>query len=142
MFLLTFAINIMKVLPLIISAIILLAAFPTFAQTTSPIEVTDSISFRFSKTLHDFGEIPVGKPVVAKFVIYNTGIKPLSIMQVKGYGYLMAKWSKDAIAPNDSSLFELTYYPPHVGYSTKNTTVYFHNSQQSQPLYIKAVIVE
>lgn len=73
----------------------------------------------------DFGAIMWKQPATAKFVITNTGNKPLLIHKVEtSCGCVVSTWSKKPIRPNRHTVIEATYDAQMLGHFHKFVRIY------------------
>ncbi|MCO6496596.1 MAG: DUF1573 domain-containing protein [Chitinophagaceae bacterium] len=90
---------------------------------------------KFTATEHDFGKIPQGKPVTHVFEFKNTGSSPLILSNVvASCGCTTPEWSKDAIAPGETSKIVVGYDSQALGGFSKPVTVFYNEGQQIQLL--------
>ena len=93
------------------------------------------------KDVHDFGEIPQGKPVTVEFSFANTGDEPLLIADVvPSCGCTASDYSKEAIAPGKSSSIKVTYNAASTGSFSKTITVNFVDGSLRKLLSIKGTV--
>ncbi len=95
----------------------------------------------FQHTEFDFGTVQMGENVVHDFVFTNTGTGDLYIKNIKtDCGCTVAKFSKEAIKPNEKSTVEVMFasegFP---GFQTKKVTV-FTNAKDSAVLRVSAIV--
>ena len=87
------------------------------------------------ETQFDFGKIPQGKPVTHVFTFTNTGKTPLSLENVQAScGCTTPEWSKDAVAPGETSKITVGYNAANEGQFTKTITITYNGSQNKQLL--------
>ena len=85
------------------------------------------------ETEFDFGKIPQGKPVTHVFTFTNTGTTPLSLENVQAScGCTTPEWSKDPVAPGESSKITVGYNAASEGAFTKTITVSYNGNQTKQ----------
>lgn len=95
-----------------------------FNATAYNMLVVESASFTWNSTKHDFGKIPVNKPVSHEFTFVNTGNVPLLITSVKTpCGCTVTSYSHEAIQPGASGFVNATYNAARVGHFEKPITV-------------------
>ena len=92
--------------------------------TTCMAMITSSAVFSWTKTTHDFGRVPQGKPVTAEFTYTNKGELPLLINSAKGScGCTGVDYPKAAIMPGGSGLIKATFNAASPGSFNKTVTV-------------------
>jgi len=85
------------------------------------------------ETEFDFGKIPQGKPVTHVFTFTNTGKTPLLLENVQAScGCTTPEWSKDPVAPSESSKITVGYNAANEGTFTKSITISYNGSQTKQ----------
>ena len=119
----------------------------SFTGTVSPVKSLSSGSFyntskvSWLKEIHDFGEIPQGKPVSIAFSFTNTGTEPLLIANVAtSCGCTASEYSKEPIAPGASSSIWVTYSAAAMGAFSKTITVNFSDATVNKVLQIKGTV--
>ena len=79
----------------------------------------------FDNGKYDFGAIMWKQPATAKFVITNTGNKPLVIHKVEtSCGCVVSTWNKKPIRPNRTAVIEATYDARMLGHFHKFVRIY------------------
>lgn len=121
---------------------IILAMLPFFSFTAfksaSPFPVA---KVNWVKEIHDFGEIPKGKPVSADFSFTNTGDEPLFVADVvPGCGCTVPDYPKEPIAPGKSANIKVTYNAAQPGAFAKAVTVNFQDAALKKVLNIKGSV--
>lgn len=122
--------------------VIMMALLPFFSFTT----LKNGSSPSFSKVtwvsdVHDFGEIPKGKPVSFEFTFTNTGNEPLIVENAQtSCGCTVSDYATEPIAPGKSSKIKVTYNAAAAGAFTKNVTVNFHDAALKKVLNIKGTV--
>lgn len=94
----------------------------------------------FKETTHEFGQIPVGKPVTFRYEFTNTGKADLLVSNAKpGCGCTTPTWTKTAVKPGETGYVDATYNAAGVGPFTKTVTV---ESNAGTPviLYLKGEV--
>src|SRR4051812_8640087 len=95
-----------------------IASFMLFSFTTLPLNSEQHLFHEnlsapkavWVKDIHDFGEIPQGKPVSVEFSFTNTGDAALLITDVKtSCGCTAPDYPKEPIAPGKTSTIKVTY---------------------------------
>ena len=85
------------------------------------------------ETAFDFGKIPQGKPVTHVFMFTNIGKVPVSLDNVQAScGCTTPEWSKDAVAPGETSKITVGYNAANEGTFTKSITITYNGSQTKQ----------
>jgi archaellum component FlaG (FlaF/FlaG flagellin family) len=95
---------------------------------------------QLKEAAHDFGKIPQGRPANYTFEIVNTGKEPLKLDNVQAScGCTTPQWSKDPIAPGETSKILVGYNAYTEGYFEKTITIQY-NQNQSKVLTIKGTV--
>lgn len=116
-------------------SIVGIANAQTAAVATPTVEVV-----QLKETSHDFGKIPQGRPANYTFEIVNIGKEPLKLDNVQAScGCTTPEWSKDPIAPGQTSKILVGYNAYAEGYFEKTITVQY-NQGQSKLLTIKGTV--
>ncbi|MDR3129497.1 MAG: DUF1573 domain-containing protein [Tannerellaceae bacterium] len=92
----------------------------------------------------DFGDIPEGGGnVTHSFTVHNEGDLPLLITRViASCGCTTPEWSKEPVAPGDSSMIHVSYNPLHrPGTFHKTISVYSNGSPNPLSLTIRGNVV-
>ena len=106
--------------------------------TVSVATTIPSALFKWGKTIHDFGRIAQGKPVVAEFTFTNTGELPLLINNAKGScGCTGVEHPKAAIMPGGSGTIKATFNAAQFGSFNKSVTVESNAEGGAMVLYVK-----
>ena len=107
--------------------------------TTPPAPAVELVAVKGEAT-HNFGTIPQGRPASYTFEIVNTGKTPLVLDDVKAScGCTTPVWSKDAIAPGETSKIQVGYNAYAEGYFEKSITI-LYNQGQTKLLTIKGTV--
>lgn len=124
------------------NAAIILAMLPFFSFIPlKGISIFPVAKISWVKDVHDFGEIPQGKPVTVEFSFANTGDEPLLIADVvPSCGCTASDYSKEAIAPGKSSSIKVTYNAASTGSFSKTITVNFVDGSLRKLLSIKGTV--
>ena len=102
-------------------------------NTTVASENVKEDAIELKETEFDFGKIPQGKPVTHVFLFTNTGKTPLSLDNVQAScGCTTPEWSKDAVAPGETSKITVGYNAANEGSFTKTITVIYNGNQNKQ----------
>ncbi len=92
-------------------------------------------------TVHDFGDIPAGKPVTVDFHFKNTGAEPMTIDNVRTNCTCTASdWNGTVIPPGAESTVQIEYDAKKPGYFRKKITVYFSTQKKSEKLYVEGYV--
>ncbi len=95
----------------------------------------------WTKDIHDFGEIPQGKPVTIEFTFTNSGDAPLIITDVKtSCGCTAPDYPKEPIAAGKKSTIKVTYNAAAVGAFNKVITVLTNEKETTKTLTIKGTV--
>lgn len=118
---------------------------PLFAQQVASIHSTPSTTaapaFSWNMTVHDFGKIPMNKPVTHEFRFTNSGNAPLIISSVQAScGCTVTDYSKDPIAPGAEGFVKATYDAAKAGVFTKTVTVNANSEESVVRLMIKGEV--
>jgi len=117
-------------------AAILLTGFTASQADTKP-------DFKFEKETHNFGKIPMGKPVSVDFVFTNIGDEPLIISNVESTcGCTVPKYTSDPVAKGARGTITVTFNASAVqpGF-TKAVTIKSNARTPVKVLYIKGEVV-
>ena len=112
----------------------LITAFMLFSFTTLPVGSNpkqplsslknNSAKISWKKDVHDFGEIPQGKPVTTEFSFKNTSDKPVVIESaVAGCGCTKPEYPETPVLKGKSAVIKVTYNAANPGNFTKTVTV-------------------
>lgn len=94
------------------------------------------------KDVHDFGEIPQGKPVSVEFVFTNDGDAPLLISDVVSVcGCTVPDFPKAPIATGKSSKIKVTYNAANKGSFSKSITIKSNSEEESKVVTIKGTVL-
>lgn len=106
--------------------------------------VTDLTSLSVDRMEHDFGKISDVAPVETKFVITNTGDKPLLISNAQGScGCTVPEYPKEPIAPGESRDMKVSFNPSgKEGAQTKTVTITANTPEGTTVLNIKSEVVK
>lgn len=98
----------------------------------------------FNKTEHDFGKIQKDQPVETIFSYKNTGNAPLVITDIKSScGCTVPEdWSKEPLAPGESSKFTVKYNGAGPNKISKTITVTANTEKGTETVTITADVVE
>ncbi len=118
-----------------------------FAQTTTTSEnaVTNpnAPEFQWVSDTYDFGSIPQGIPVQAKYEFTNTGKEPLIITDVqKTCGCTKTDWSKEPVMPGQKGWVLAEYNAANEGAFNKAITVTANAKTATVKLYFKGTVVK
>lgn len=117
--------------------ILLIACFITMAGIAHK-----STFFKWSSTSHDFGNIPMGKPVSHVFEFTNSSSEPLVITAVKAScGCTIAEYSKDPIAPGASGHIKASFDAEKLGTFVKTISIQ-SNANEAPILTLKGIVVK
>lgn len=90
--------------------------------------------------VHDFGQIPQGKPVYYVFEIVNKGTTPLKLESVSAScGCTTPEWTKGEIAPGSSDKIKVGYNAAAEGPFEKPITIVY-NGNQTKQIKIKGTV--
>lgn len=92
------------------------------------------------ETSFDFGKIPQGKPVYHFFEVINGGKSPMVISNIQtSCGCTTPEWSKDPIAPGESTKIKVGYNAAAEGNFEKYITITY-NQNLSKQVSIKGTV--
>lgn len=117
------------------------------AQTSVPVslatmETPAVTTVDWSESLHDFGAVTKGAPVSHRFLVENTGDRPLEIQDVKAScGCTATDYSSEPIAPGASGYVLATYQAKSVGFFNKSVTVKLNTTEGTVLLRLKGQVV-
>ncbi len=104
---------------------------------------TDKELISWETTTYDFGEIPAGTPVDARFLLQNNSDQPLVISNVKtSCGCTASDYTKEPIAPGMESSITATYNAKKAGPFTKTISVFTNFSEEATILKITGTVQE
>lgn len=87
----------------------------------------------FNENEFDFSKIPQGKPVTHVFLFKNISNKPIALENVQAScGCTTPEWSKDSVAPGQTSQITVGYNAANEGSFTKFITVTYNGAQSKQ----------
>ncbi len=94
-----------------------------------------------SPTVHDFGDIPIGKPVFIDFRFKNTGAELMTIDNVRMNCTCTASdWDEKVIPPDAEGKIQIEFDAKKPGYFRKKITVYFSTQKKGEKLYIEGYV--
>lgn len=99
--------------------------------------------FKFEKETHDFGKVPVGKPVSVDFIFTNTGDAPLIISNIESTcGCTVPEFTTKPVLKGEKGIITVTFNAAAVqaGF-TKAVTIKSNARTPSKMLYIKGEVV-
>lgn len=90
-------------------------------------------ALKFKETVHDFGNIPQGKPVYYTFELVNTSKEAVKIENVQtSCGCTTPEWKKEPIDAGASTTIKVGYNAAAPGTFEKYITVLYNGSQVKQ----------
>jgi len=105
--------------------------------------VNDKELIAWETKTYDFGEIPVGTPVDARFLLTNNSEDHLVISNVKtSCGCTASDYTKEPIAPGMASSITATYNAKKPGPFTKTISVFTNFSEEPTILKISGSVKE
>jgi len=117
------------------------------AATTEEVEVATSVvaettTLSVDRMEHDFGTIPDTAPVETKFVVTNTGDKPLLISGATGScGCTVPEYPKEPIAPGESRDIKVSFNPSgKQGAQNKTVTLTANTNPATTVLHVKSEV--
>lgn len=119
------------------------ASAQNIAASPSPVKVSNTASFNWSETTHDFGKTKIGEPVSFEFRFQNTGMLPLIISSVKAScGCTVAAYTKEPVSHGASGFVKATYNAASKGIYSKTVAVTANTPEGTIHLTIKGEIVD
>jgi hypothetical protein len=119
---------------------IILLAMMTLAMTAAKFAAA---SFKWEETVHDFGRIPQGKPVTARFSFTNSGDSPLIIKNATGScGCTNVTYPKDPVQPGQAGEVHATFNAEASGVFTKTVSVESNAAEGLTILTFKGEVVK
>jgi hypothetical protein len=107
----------------------------------SSIKTTANPKTVWAKDVHDFGQIPQGKPVSIEFTFTNNGDAPLVITDVQtSCGCTVPDFPKEPIAAGKSSKIKVSYNAAAMGAFTKTITVRSNDVEEAKVLTIRGTV--
>lgn len=102
----------------------------------------DFAAITFDKTEHDFGEIENGTPVETTFTYTNSGKAPLVVSNIKSTcGCTVPQgWSKDPLAPGESSSFTVKFNGKGANKISKSVTLTTNTEKGKEIVKVSAFI--
>jgi hypothetical protein len=130
-----------------ICLILCVVSSPLFAQQVATlVSLTPRVeiaAFTWTSTSHDFGKIPLNKPVTHEFRFTNAGNTPLIISSVQAScGCTVTDYSKDPVGAGGEGYVKATYNAAKAGMFTKTVTVNANADESIVQLIIKGEVVE
>ena len=106
--------------------------------------VTELTAMKLDRMEHDFGKIPDTAPVETKFVITNTGDKPLLITNAQGScGCTVPEFPKEPIAPGESKDMKVSFNPNgKEGVNNKTVTITANTEPATTIINIKSDVTK
>jgi len=93
-------------------------------QAQAQVELNLGSKITFTKSEHNFGQQPVGKPVTYDFEFTNTGNKPLILTEVKAScGCTTPGWTKEPVMPGQKGTVKVQYNMARENSFRKSVTV-------------------
>jgi len=104
---------------------------------------TKPAEFKFEKESHDFGKIPLGKPVSVEFKFTNIGDAPLIISKVETTcGCTVPEYTQTPIKKGGAGVIKVTYNPAGSPLPfSKSITINSNAKTTTKVLYIKGETV-
>jgi Protein of unknown function (DUF1573). len=132
----------MKKLSFLVSILFLMLGTAVAQEAVT--ENQNGPEIEFSKTVHDYGEIPFNGDGNCEFLFTNTGNEPLILQKPKSScGCTIPTWPKDPILPGESNSIKVTYRTNRAGNINKTVTVTSNAKQNGTVvLRIKGKVLE
>lgn len=97
--------------------------------------------FKFDKETHDFGKIPLDKPVSHEYQFTNAGDQPIIISDVQPTcGCSVAEFTKTPVKPGETGSINVTFNAAAKGPFTKSFIVKSNTKTPVKTLTIKGVV--
>ncbi|MGJ1204906.1 DUF1573 domain-containing protein [Sphingobacterium lactis] len=97
--------------------------------------------FKFDKETHDFGKIPVNKPVSYEYKFSNSGDQPIIISDVQPTcGCSVAEFTKTPVKPGEAGTIKVTFNAAAKGPFTKSFIVKSNTKTPVKTLTIKGIV--
>lgn len=99
--------------------------------------------FKFEKETHDFGKIPMSKPVSVEFKFVNVGDEPLILTKVETTcGCTVPTYTQTPVKKGETGLIKVTYTPAGAALPfSKSITINSNAKTPTKVLYIKGETV-
>jgi hypothetical protein len=123
----------------ILSLIVVITGFIVFTA----MQTENKPEFKFEKETHDFGKVPVGKPVSVDFIFTNIGDEPLIISNIESTcGCTVPKFTTKPVLKGEKGIITVTFNAAAVqaGF-TKAVTIKSNARTPTKMLYIKGEVV-
>jgi hypothetical protein len=129
------------ILFLLMATVLFAGAQTTVTNTTAATNATSPEDvLQLKETVHDFSQIPQGKPVYYNFEIVNLGKTELKLDNVQAScGCTTPEWSHDPIAPGATAMIKVGYNASAEGVFEKYITVTY-NTTQTKQIRIKGTV--
>ncbi|MFY0631704.1 MAG: DUF1573 domain-containing protein [Flavobacteriaceae bacterium] len=126
----------------LLSALVLLTLFGILITSCIGNEqLTNNASLNFTKTIHDFDELPLKEEASFVFDFENNGKELLQITNVKTTcGCAVPSWPKEIIKPSGKGSIKVTYDSKFPGRFNKTITVYYNGENSPLELKIKGAV--
>jgi hypothetical protein len=123
---------------------LLITGAVAMAQTGDAVQVNPNApEFQWASETYDFGSIPQGVPVQARFDFTNTGNEPLIITDVqKTCGCTKTEWSKEPVMPGQRGWVMAEFNAASEGAFNKAITVSANAKTPTVKLYFKGTVVK
>ena len=104
-------------------------------------KVANGPVMNFETTVLDYGLIEHNSDGNREFVLTNTGNAPLIISNAKGScGCTVPSWSRDPLAPGETTKIGVKYATNRIGKFTKTITLTTNSSEKTKILTIKGEV--
>ena len=116
------------------AAIVAFMGFTAFQQSSKA-------EFKFEKETHDFGKIPLNKPVTYEFKFTNVGTEPIIISKVESNcGCTVPQYTQAPIKPGEEGSISVTYNASSVSHFSKSVRVFSNAKTPIKSLYVKGEV--
>jgi len=97
--------------------------------------------FKFDNETHDFGKIPLNKPVSHEYKFNNAGDEPIIISDVQPTcGCSVAEFTKTPVKPGEAGTIKVTFNAAAKGPFTKSFIVKSNTKTPVKTLTIKGIV--
>ena len=108
---------------------------------TAPVPAVGGDMLKFKEEVHDFGQIPQGKPVYYDFYYNNLGVGDLKLDNVQAScGCTTPEWNKDPVKPGATGHIKVGFNASAAGYFEKYITITYNNTSQTKQIRITGTV--
>ncbi len=107
----------------------------------APVQAAGGDMLKFKDDIHDFDEIPQGKPVYYDFYYTNLGVADLKLDNVQAScGCTTPEWNKDPVKPGATGHIKVGFNASAAGYFEKYITITYNNTSQTKQIRITGTV--